>query len=99
MLDKNPETRITIPEIKVASSICVDVWLLLVVLLNHDISVGVAASVGYGERHKPPSSGGGALHGGGGHRGGGAEQRQTHHQPLRCGELRLFPSAEIRSDR
>lgn len=66
---------------------------VLVLLLNHDISVGVASSVGDGERHEPSSSGGGALHGGGGHRGGGAEQCHTHHQPLHCGELQFFPSA------
>lgn len=102
MLDKNPQTRITVPEIKVASCICVYVLcgvVAVLVVLNHNISVGVAASVGDGERHQPPSSGGGALHGGGGHRGGGAEQRQTHHQPLHGGEFQLLPSASTRSDR
>lgn len=102
MLDKNPEIRITVPEIKVAAYVCVpELWLVsvLVVLLSHNISVGVAASVGDGERHKPSSSGGGALHGGGGHRGGGAEQRQTHHQPLHCGEFQLLPSASVGSVR
>ena len=99
MLDKNPETRITIPEIKVGGReksphlIKEDVfelnWHNGGCFLMRVCVLWTAPSVGDGERLQSSSSGGGALLGGGGHWGGGAEQRQTHHQHFHCGESRV----------
>lgn len=87
MLDKNPETRITVPEIKVSDKRYAQDQLVVVLRRDCCMLVFVAAPCLVDrERHQSSSPGGGALHSSGGHRGGGAEQRQTHHQPFHCGE-------------
>lgn len=100
MLDKNPETRITIPKIKVIKKTDSEYFPNLCHFLKVEVILYIvtAPSVGDGGWHQPSSSGGGALHGSGGDRGGGAEQRQTHHQPLHCGELQVTPSLETNSN-
>lgn len=90
MLDKNPETRITVSEIKVNNTESSG----LVEGQSGELSrrgitrvpALAAPSLGDGGRLGPATPGGGALHGGGDHGGGVAEQRQAHQQHLGCGE-------------